>query len=237
MPATRPTPALPARQTRSLRTQDRILAAAEALLAEGDAEITMERVAERAHVSVGAIYKRFSGKSSLLPLVLGRVQAQQLERLRGFLDQPCWRDAGLSARIAGMLEAFAGAQVQRRQLIRALVVGHWQSDDRTGGEAQAAEVLGTIHAWLSERSDEIRHPDPRLALSLGLFTALQTLQTAILMDRVPPALGVERFTAELARMFRAYLGVVDSPEGQSASPGAGGVSAASAPGGTQIAMP
>jgi AcrR family transcriptional regulator len=210
MPAPRPTPALPARQARSLRTQDRILAAAEALLAAGDADaITMERVAERAHVSVGAIYKRFSGKSSLLPLVLERVQAQQLERLRGFLAQPCWRDADLSARIAGMLDAFAGAQLQRRQLIRALVVGHWQSDDRTGGEAQAAELLGTIHAWLSERSHEIRHPDPRLALSLGLFTTLQTLQTAILMDRVPQALGVERFTAELARMFRTYLGVVE----------------------------
>lgn len=208
MPAPRPTSALPSRQPRSLRTQERILAAAEALLAEGDAEaITMERVAERAHVSVGAIYKRFRSKASLLPLVLARVQDQQLHRLREFLAEPRWRDAGLGPRIDAMLAAFAGAQVQRRALIRALVVGHWQSDDRGANEAQAAELLGTIHAWLAERAGEITHPEPRLALSLGLFTALQTLQTAILLDRIPPDPGVDRFVDEQARMFRAYLGL------------------------------
>ena len=57
---------LPARQPRSLLTQERILAAAQSLLAEGDVEaITMERIAERAHVSIGAIYKRFLGRTEL----------------------------------------------------------------------------------------------------------------------------------------------------------------------------
>jgi AcrR family transcriptional regulator len=206
MPSPRPSAARPARQPRSLATQERILAAAEALLAEGDADaITMERVAERAHVSIGAIYKRLQGKASLLPLVLARVQAQQLDRLQAFLAQPRWRGADLAARIHGVLQVFAEAQMQQRRLIRALVVGHWRSDDRGGGEADAAKLMGAIHAWLSERADEIAHPDPRLALSLGMFTALQTLQTAILLDRIPPQLGLERFTAEIARMFRHYL--------------------------------
>lgn len=64
-----------------------------------------------------------------------------------------------------------------------------------------------IHAWLAECADEIRHPEPRLALSLGLYTTLQTLQTAVLMERVPPQVGIPRFTAEMSRMFRAYLGI------------------------------
>lgn len=206
MPASRPSSALPTWQPRSLKTQDRILAAAEALLAEGDVgAITMERVAERAHVSVGTIYKRFQGKTSLLPLVLARVQAQRLGQLQAFLAQPQWRDAGLGARIHGVLTVFAASQIEQRQLIRALVTGVWQSDDSGANVADAARLMTAIHEWLFECAAEIEHPEPRLALSLGLFTALQTLQTAILMDRIPPQIGLERFTAEVARMFRHYL--------------------------------
>jgi AcrR family transcriptional regulator len=174
----------------------------------GDPELlTMEQIAERAHVSVGAIYKRFQGKSSLLPLVLERVHAQQLEKLRGFLAEPRWREAGLGERVQALLQVFAESQAARQRLIRALLVGHWQSPDPGPQEARAAEVMGAMHEWLSERADEIRHPDPRLALSLGLFTTLQTIQTAVMLGRVPPALGLERFVDEQARMFRAYLGL------------------------------
>lgn len=200
----------PPRQPRSVATQERILAATEALLAEGNPDLmTMEQVVERAHVSIGAIYKRFQGKSSLLPLVLERVHLQQLARLHEFLGQERWRDAGLSERVHALLGVFAESQVARQRLIRALVVGHWQSTDPGPQEARAAEVMGAMHAWLSERADEITHPDPRGALSLGLFTTLQTLQTAIMLGRVPAALGLERFTEELARMFLAYLGADD----------------------------
>ena len=195
-----------------MATQERILAATEALLAEGDPDLmTMEQVAERAHVSIGAIYKRFQGKSSLLPLVLDRVHQAKLARLHEFLGQERWRDAGLAERVRALLGVFAESQLARQRLIRALVVGHWQSTDPGPQEARAAEVMGAMHAWLSERTDEITHPDPRGALSLGLFTTLQTLQTAIMLGRVPPAVGLERFTGELARMFLAYLGVTHAP--------------------------
>lgn len=203
-----PTPvtARPARQDRSLRTQERILDAMEGLLAEPDAgEITMERLAERAHVSIGAIYKRFRGKESLLPLVLERVQEQQFQRLRELVARPGWSDVGLAERVHVLLEAFADSQERRRQLIRTLVVGHWQSPDRAPMEARSAELIGTMHAWLAECSAEIRHPDPRLALSLGLFTTLQALQTAVLFDRIPPALGTAAFVREMGRMFVGYL--------------------------------
>ena len=201
-----PSPAAtrPARQDRSLRTQERILAAMEALLAEPDAgEFTMERLAERAHVSVGAIYKRFRGKESLLPLVLERVQEQQFARLTAFFEDRDWTAVGLAGRVEALLEAFAGSQMQRRQLIRALVVGHWQSDEPA--PPRSAELVGAAHAWLAECSAEIRHPDPRLALSLGLFATLQSLQTAILFDRLPPTLPMKDFVGEMARMFVGYL--------------------------------
>ena len=198
----------PAQQDRSLRTQERILAAMEALLADpANGEITMDRLAERAHVSVGAIYKRFQGKDSLLPLVLERVHDQQMDLLRAFLAQPHWPEVGLADRIHALLQAFAASQQARAKLIRALVVGHWQSEEKTSAEARSAELLGEVLAWLNERADEIRHPEPKLALSLGLFTMLQTLQTAVLFDRIPPALGLDGFVAEMAAMYRRYLGL------------------------------
>lgn len=208
MPRKNPPPAaLPARQPRSVRTRERILAATEALLAEGDADLAIERIAERAHVSAGAIYKRFEGKASLLPIVLERAQAQQFGRLEACLAEPHWRETGLAGRIDGLLALFAQSQVRKRNLIRALVIGHWQSADRSANDARAGEAMALIHAWLAECAGEIRHPEPRMALSLGLYTMLQTLQTAILMERIPPEIGISRFTAEMSRMFRAYLGL------------------------------
>ncbi len=115
---------------------------------------------------------------------------------------------GLAGRIDALLLAFAESQQARQRLIRSLVVGHWQNPDGAAMEARSAELIGVMHAWLYECADEIRHPDPRLALSLGLFTALQALQTAVLFDRVPPALGLQRFVQELAAMFKGYLGCV-----------------------------
>jgi AcrR family transcriptional regulator len=180
----------------------------EALLGAHDGtEITMERLAEHAHVSVGALYKRIHGKDSLLPLVLERVHDQQLARTRALLAQPQWPQVGLAGRIHALLEGFAENQQARQRLIRALVVGHWQSADRAPMEARSAELLGEIHAWLSECAAEIRHPQPRLALSLGLFATLQALQNAVLFERVPPALGLAGLVAEMARMFGAYLGL------------------------------
>lgn len=206
-----PTPR-PARQDRSLRTQERILAAMESLLAEpGTGDITMERLAERAHVSIGAIYKRFQGKDSLLPLVLVRVHEQQMAVLRAFLAQPHWSGVGLADRIRAFLQLFADNQQARARLIRALVVGHWQSESPAEMESRSAELVTSVTGWLGECSDEIRHPEPRLALSLGLFATLQALQIAVLFDRVPPALGLGKFAGEMARMYARYLGVADAP--------------------------
>jgi AcrR family transcriptional regulator len=200
---------LPARQTRSLRTQERILAATEALLAEQDIDaLTIEAIAERAHVSIGAFYKRFRGKSSLLPLLLDRVQTQQIERMLALLATPEAQAASLRQRIDLLLDRFAHAQRERRTLFRALVVG--AMNDLATMEAQhprARELLLHVHGWLAECADEVRHPQPAIALRIGLFTALQTLQTAILFDRLPPDLPLPTFTGEIARMWCAYLEV------------------------------
>ena len=197
------------RQLRSQRTEQRILDAFEALLAEGGVEgLRMDALAERAHVSVGAIYKHFEGKASLLPRVLDRLHDEQLLRWRAFVAEPGRQQAGLADRVDATLAVFADAQRERQRTIRALVVGHaGLAEPDAAAHARATEMIGAIHGWLAERSDEIRHPEPTLALSIGLFAALQAIQTALLFERLPPALEPDRFVAEIARMFRRHLGV------------------------------
>ena len=73
-------------QARSRKALQKVLAAAEEVLAaDGFDEFTMTAVAERAGVSVGAIYRRFDSKEQLLAAVkdrlLSRLEEDLAERL------------------------------------------------------------------------------------------------------------------------------------------------------------
>src|SRR5579871_4291912 len=64
----------PPRQRRSRESFERVLDAAARLLEENGFEgFTVQEVASRSGVSVGAIYERFGSKESLLRVVHGRV--------------------------------------------------------------------------------------------------------------------------------------------------------------------
>lgn len=195
----------PAQQLRSERTQERILAATEALLAEQGIEpLTMEQIAERAHVAVGTLYKRFQGKHSLLPLVLERVQARHVARLREFLALPAPQD--LAWRCRELLLRFTEEQRRSQRLIRSLFVGHLQTPPTAAAAAHSLELLALLRDWLGECRAEVRHPQPELAISLGQGLVLQALQTAILFERVPGGLSFEAYRDEMGLLLLRYLG-------------------------------
>ena len=206
-PAAAAAAALPPRQARSQATEARILAAAEQLLGErGHEQLTIEDIAEHAHISIGAFYKRFRGKSSLLPLLLRRVQDAQTERIRSFIALPEAQQASLRQRIEMLLQKFSQAQREQRELFRALLVGSWSEDAQSVlNDPRSGELLQELLNWLAARREEVRHPQPDLALSLGLFTALTSVQAAVLFQRLPPSLPVEAYCAEVTRMFCSYL--------------------------------
>ncbi|WP_443642528.1 TetR/AcrR family transcriptional regulator [Amycolatopsis iheyensis] len=93
----------PPQQARSRESLQKVLAAAERVLAErGLDEFTVGAVAERAGLSVGAIYRRFDGKDQLLyavkDQVLGQLEASVGEALRA-----------PAPGLAGVVGAFTGA--------------------------------------------------------------------------------------------------------------------------------
>lgn len=204
------------RQARSVRTEARILAATEALLAERSIDqLTIEDIAGRAHVSVGAFYKRFRGKSSLLPLVLERVQTQQIRRLREFLALPRWRDASLDQCVHAVLQVFGQAQLERRALYRRLLVNAWADAPAAGVEdSRSRELMQCLVDWLAQRQEQIGHPQPLTAIRIGLAASLHTLQAAVLMQRLPEGLPLETLSSELARMVCRYLEVDQAGSGE-----------------------
>jgi AcrR family transcriptional regulator len=80
-------------QARSLATFNRILTAASAILDEGDWDaFTIEAVAGRAEVSVGAIYRRFGDKEGLFKAVHEAHLVRFAERAREIFDPVGWAD-------------------------------------------------------------------------------------------------------------------------------------------------
>ena len=196
------------RQARSLRTQERLLDAMESLLQQREpADITVEDIVERAHASVGAFYKRFASKQDLLPLLLTRLQTNARRQLEEELEKPRWNGRGLTERVNALIDMFAGVQIQRQRIIRACVAGRFTASMQMSDQdlADARATLEAMRRWLLVCRDEIRHEHPETAVRLGLYMCLQSLQTALLFETLPPDISPQMITAEAKRMLGRYL--------------------------------
>jgi AcrR family transcriptional regulator len=61
-----PTPRTPAKRADAARNRDKILAAARAAFADGDADVSMAEVSRRAGVGMATLYRNFPGRRELL---------------------------------------------------------------------------------------------------------------------------------------------------------------------------
>lgn len=200
----------PPKQARSLRTQERLLEAMEYLLERREpAEITVDEIVEHAHVSVGAFYKRFASKQDLLPLLLARLQTTSATQLSEALAEAEWHGVGLAQRIDTLIDMIADAHTRRQKVIRACVTGRFTATlQMTPQDIEDARALmGIMRDWLLACRDEIRHEQPATAVRVGLYMCLQSLQTALLFETLPPEISRATIVREAKRMLGSYLGV------------------------------
>lgn len=164
-----PTVHLP-QQPRSRRTLERIVAAAlEILEQDGPSGVTVQAVVARARSSVGSFYARFGGKDDLLEYLGSRVWDEALERWKEAVAARSWSEKELPELVGGAVGLLFDMGRSR--------VGQLQALDRmTGGtgayESFRARVLRDLESLLLERRAEITHPDPPLAVKLGLTAVL-----------------------------------------------------------------
>lgn len=204
-------PTNPPRQLRSRRTLERLIRASlEILEKDGPDGLTVQAIVERAGSSVGSFYARFAGKDELLAYLGERSWREAAAR---------WDEAAASRTLAGLaLEEVVEGAVQllseavtaRATYLRALERAPGVGDEAFS--AFQAHVLGGIEALLLARSGEMSHPDPEVAVRLGLEAVLAVLD-ADGAGGGPGAVPRERRREEAATLLLGYLSGARSPGG------------------------
>lgn len=205
----------PTHQTRSQETLERILDAAEELISErGFDSATVSEIVRRAKSSVGALYARFNDKDSLLACLHERFCDQAMATAELALDPARWQGASIADIFATAMPFLVHTYYMKRGLIRAFIVRG--STDQVFAERagrNGRDISEKLIDLLLARRDEIKHPDPVLAVDFALRITFDTLDQATLyadIQRTKIKYSPEQLAEELSRMFLSYLGA-ESP--------------------------
>ncbi len=191
----------PPKQTRSRKTLERIVTASlEILEEEGTDGLTVQAIVERAGSSVGSFYARFRGKSDLLDYLRARLWEEASVRWDAALASRDWTELDLSQLAEGVARLLLEAERSHASYLRAL----GRAAGAGGGDAYGAfraHLLEGLERILVARRERIAHPDPVLAVRLGLRAVLGVVGTPA--AEAPPA--SERLVEECRRILVAYL--------------------------------
>ncbi|MEJ7811961.1 MAG: TetR/AcrR family transcriptional regulator [Gemmatimonadaceae bacterium] len=207
--------ALPTKQARSRETLDRLLEAAEAVLAEeGLDAATVPGIAGRAGLSVGVVYRRFPDKDALMRAVYERFFARSLDANREALDPARWEGVSAADAVRAVIRGLVHGYRRHRGLLRALLLyaqTHPDRDFRRRADAMNTETLRELGALILARGGEIAHPRPEAATEFGVLVIAAALNTLLLPEerRTAPFASDEALATELARMYLGYLGLPD----------------------------
>ena len=205
----------PSQQTRSQRTQEALLDAAEALFAENGIEATsVADVAERAGASIGAVYHHFRDKKALLYALYDRL-AQSFEATsREVVDPARWEGASIGAIFEGYI-ALALKSERARPGFKRVGLEASRNDPalRDHFDKLRAELNRGLTDLLLARSEEIGHEEPKVAIAFALDQLGAMLRTRI--DGTPAGTQLGRrsdkvFAREALRSVCGYL-QVDPP--------------------------
>jgi AcrR family transcriptional regulator len=207
----------PTHQARSQETLERLLDAAEELVSErGFDNATVSEIVRRANSSVGAMYARFNDKDSLLVCLHERFCEQALATTDVALEPARWEGASIAEIFATTTPFLVHTYHLKRGLIRAFIV-RCSMDDQFAERASRVgrQISQKLIALLMARQDEIKHPDPVLAVDFGLRMIFDTLDHETLyadFQRTNVRMTREQLAEELTRNFLRYLGVDSSPD-------------------------
>jgi AcrR family transcriptional regulator len=191
-------------------------ATAEVLGQHGVEGTTIPRIAHHAGLTPGAIYRRFHDKDALLEAtILGMLQRQE-ERMKVGLTPaaaaqiplPVFADQVIGAMVVSYRVNAALLRAMRTFVRGRANTAFW----KTACKFEVRAIEHVIELFLTHRK-EIRHPDPRMAITMGFMMVVSTLYEIVVM---PTDLGPldnflpkddQALKRELVRAFLNYLGV------------------------------
>ncbi len=206
----------PIHQARSQETLERLLEAAEEVVSEkGFENATVSEIVRRAKSSVGAMYARFNDKDALLVVLHERFSEQAQATTESVLDPARWEGASIGEILSAALPFVVHVYQQKRGLIRAFIVRGCNDEQFFERSIRVGrDISDRLIKLLLARREEIKHPDPMLAVDFALRTTLDVLDTATFYGEVPRtklSLTTDQLAEELTRMFLSYLGIEQIP--------------------------
>jgi AcrR family transcriptional regulator len=207
----------PAHQARSRESLRRLLKATIEVLNEDGLEgATIPRLAARAGVSPGTVYRRFPDKDALMREVCQRVFEENYRHVKQLFSPEKWEGKPLADIARSVIELSLKGYRTHRGLLRALTFFILQHPDagfvRKSEELQA-KAFREISDLLLTRRHEIRHPDPESAVRFAILT-IPVMADGVLVLRPSPS-DFNRLVPhveatlhrELPRMFLRFLGI------------------------------
>lgn len=201
------------KQARSQETLYRILDAAEALIEEkGLLDVSIPEIVRRAGSSVGGFYARFRDKNELLRALEERFFGQMEDKLEQLADPGQWGEAGIPEIVSACVHELVTTARERRNLIAAVLSTSARDPEfleaglrfRRGVSRRMSELLLT-------RREQIHHPEPELAVDLGVQFAFGLMLQSVVFGGTwagGRTLSDAQLEREIARSFLAYVGAV-----------------------------
>jgi AcrR family transcriptional regulator len=200
----------PPQQARSQQTLERILRAAEALIAEkGVEQTTVAEIARRAESSVGACYARFADKEALLRSVFERFFEQAAATAESVLAPERWHGQPTADVVASLVSFMLRTYRDRRGLIVGLALRAAREPELAGfGERLGTIVAERVYALLEARGEVLDHPRPKEAVHFCVWLVLSALEArALHSTQLAPPISEDCIAEELVRVALAYLGL------------------------------
>src|SRR5215467_12124327 len=204
-------------QARSRESLRKLLkAAAEVLGQHGVEGTTIPRIAHHAGLTPGAVYRRFHDKEALLEEVILGILERQEERSRTGMTPAAAAQIPLTVFAEQVINGMVVGYRANAALLRAMrIFVQGKTNTPFWKKACKLEVRSyeRVVELFAAHSKEIKHPDPRGAVSMALMILISTLFEIVVM---PTDLGpLKHFLPkddlalrrELLRAFLSYLGV------------------------------
>jgi AcrR family transcriptional regulator len=194
----------PPQQARSRAALQRLLASAEhVLINDGPEELTIARVAEHAGVSVGGVYRRFTGKEQLIDAVKQALAERLEHNVATALENA---GPSLEGVVGALTTALSDTLDESARLIPVILA--------SGRTAEPPEEGLRIFTGLRQRfadavapyRDQIRHPDPDAALEMAFRSVIGAgAHRAAVSPWLPDGLTWRQWAREITDMTAGYL--------------------------------
>jgi AcrR family transcriptional regulator len=217
----KPEKTLEPQQERSRESLRKLLKAATEVLGQHGVEgTTIPRIAEHAGLTPGAVYRRFRDKDELLETAILGILERQDERVKaGMTPEMTSRiplDVFAEQIIGGMVVSYRANAALLRALRQFVQLRANKAFVKKAAKLEIRAYERLVDLILAGRTD-IRHPNPRIAVSLGLMMVISTLYELVVMpniaidwkDLLPK--DDQALKRELTRAFLSYLEVETTP--------------------------